>query len=337
MFERDPRPGGFTLVELLVVIAIIGILVVMLLPAVQAAREAARRISCTNRMKQVGLALIICHDAYRSFPMGVGSKREDTSEGVCRFSYATDQSAPWSVEILPFIEEAARHAGADMDGGFQASFDPGINTANKDWQFTANDLYRCPSDPNSTDASPNSNYMGVGGGGLDNHGRASDEVWCRSKHACCDNRVMFNNGILFVNSRIRLKDITDGSSKQYLVAETRYQPLQSGAVATGWEGYETEFFTWAGTLYAGNQAGDCCTCTTTITHAVDGINSSDYDPAEHWHPTPLTRTFGSFHPGGCHVTLADGSVHFLNEGMDIHAYRYLAVRDDGRSGGVLSQ
>jgi len=325
-------PSGFTLVELLVVIAIIGILIALLLPAVQAAREAARRVDCSNRIKQIGLALLIYHDVHKSFPMGVGSERYDTSGGICRFSHATEQSAPWSVLILPYLEELTRQKTFEFDGGFQGTFDLTINTVNKRWQFVPNSNFQCPSDRNSGSDVPNSNYLAVGGGGVDNPGGSNDEVWCRAGHSCCDDRVMFNNGIFFANSKVRIRDLGDGSSNVFMVAESKYQPVQSGAeayAADGAPGYEGEYYSWASSIRAGNESGDCCTCTTTITHAVDGINSSWYDPVRGLEFAPVTRGFGSFHPGGCQVAMADGSVHFLGEEIDINAYRDLAARDDG--------
>ena len=316
--------GGFTLVELLVVIAIIGILIALLLPAVQAAREAARRIDCTNRMKQIGLAVHLYSDAYMMFPAGARSERADTAGGFCLFSGPAGQGAPWSVAILPYFGDKPRYESFDLDSGFQGMLFN--NGTNKLPQFVPNNSFQCPSDPNSTAESTNSNYLGVGGGGID--GGPDNEVWCRSLHPCCDNRLMFNNGIFFVNSEIRLRDLADGSSKQYLLAETRYQVCETGAVASGWWGYEEDFHSWASGVVYGDITSDCCTHMATITHAVDGINSSDYDPSKGFYPDPVTRTFGSFHPGGCNVTMADGSTHFFNEDMDINVFRDLADRED---------
>ncbi|MEA1951699.1 MAG: DUF1559 domain-containing protein [Planctomycetota bacterium] len=330
---RQNGRSGFTLVELLVVIAIIGILIALLLPAVQAAREAARRIDCTNRMKQIGLAALVYHDAFLSFPSGVGSRRADTSGGVCRFSESAVIGAPWAILILPYFEDNARHDAFDFEVGFWGTFrahqGSGNNTFNRDKQFLNNNKYQCPSDPNSTATAANSNYMAVGGGGIDNAGGANDDVWCRAGHPCCDDRIMLNNGVIFINSKIRHRDLQDGSSNQYLIAEGKYMPVASGALAYGNPGYVNDFPSWAGTVRAGNAAGDCCASTVTITHAVDGINSTLYDPTKGLQYFPTTRGFGSFHPGGCHVTMTDGSVHFLNENMDINVYRDLGARGDG--------
>ena len=330
---------GFTLVELLVVIAIIGILIALLLPAVQAAREAARRIQCANKLKQIGLAVLLYHDSHLSFPVGVGSPKDDVSGGGCHFSPPLDLGPPWSVLILPYFEDIPRHAAFDLDAGFPATpSGKRGSSSNQVYQVIPNSKYQCSSDPNSTPDQPNSNYMAVGGGGIDDFGGTNDEVWCRASDPCCTNRLMFNNGIFFVNSEVRARDLADGSSKVYMLAESKYQPVRSGAEASGWANYEEDFFTWAGAIRASGVVGDCCTGTTTITHAVDGINSSDYDPAKWLDYESVTRGFGSFHPGGCHVTMADGSVHFLDEYMDLQIYRDLAAREDGAPvGGFLPE
>ena len=157
--EREPvsrRPlHGFTLVELLVVIAIIGILIALLLPAVQAAREAARRITCANRMKQIGLAVHLYADAHNTFPAGARSELADTDGGFCLFSRPAGQNVPWSVAILPYFDENPHYETFDLDRGFQGFFYN--NSVNKLSQFVPNNKFQCPSDPNSTAESTNSN------------------------------------------------------------------------------------------------------------------------------------------------------------------------------------
>tara|TARA_B100000809_G_scaffold259273_1_gene303976 strand:- start:668 stop:1771 length:1104 start_codon:yes stop_codon:yes gene_type:complete len=317
---------GFTLVELLVVIVIIAILMALLLPAVQTAREAARRVKCANRLKQLALAVHNYHTSHEKFPIGVGSKREDTSGAICRFSAAADSTAPWSVLILPYMEQESRYRALNDNQGFHGTYGDTVKHAE---QFRPNPNFQCPSDPNSTIDASNSNYLAVGGGGIDALGSEYDEVWCRSGHPCCYKRVMFNNGIFFVNSDIRVGLVRDGTSNVYMLAESRYQPMPGGAATYSQPGYKDDHFTWSGGLRAGNSYNDCCTLTTTITHAVDSINSSDYDPTGELLFEPVTRTFGSFHWGGCHVAMADSSVHFLSDSMDINVHRDLGARDDG--------
>ncbi|CAE7855794.1 comGC, partial [Symbiodinium microadriaticum] len=110
---RQSRAKGFTLVELLVVIAIIGVLIALLLPAVQQAREAARRMSCSNKMKQIGLAIHNYHDTHRQFPAGAISGHVTCVNGTTPLGGGGGECnqtfAPWTVLILPFIEENNLH------------------------------------------------------------------------------------------------------------------------------------------------------------------------------------------------------------------------------------
>lgn len=140
---------------------------------------------------------------------------------------------------------------------------------------------------------------------------------------------MFSNGIFFVNSAVHFSDIRDGASNTMLLGETRYQQRPNGALALNNPGYVNDYPAWASALRAGTLSGHCCTSTTMVANAVDGINSLDFDGNKQFDPAPVTRALSSFHPGGCIVALADGSVHFLFEEMDINVYRDLAARADG--------
>ena len=311
------------------VIAIIGILIALLLPAVQAAREAARRLHCSNNLKQIALAVLNYESAYKVYPAGIRSRRVNTSGGIARFSDATGLSGPWSVVILPFLGDAPRYAQFVPGPGYAGT--AAETSVNNSLQFAANPSFQCPSDPNLSAKLTTSNYMAVGGGGIDNLGRPNDQVWVRSDPSCCGSRVMFNNGMFYVNSAVRTKHVSDGTSHVYLLAETKYQVTQSGVLAFSqtYPGYDGEYYSWAGSLRAGNVSSDCCTSTTTIAHAVDAINYANEDPTQTFMPDVVTRAFGSYHPGGCHVAMVDGSVQFLSEEMDINVYRTLAARADG--------
>ncbi len=210
---------AFTLVELLVVIAIIGILVALLLPAIQAAREAARRTECGNKLKQIALALHNYHDTQGAFPSAFTSKRHDVIGGHLFISLPEDlasgdrRGAPWSVAISPFLEDQARYDRFDQDKGFTGVWWQWVS--NLDEQLKPNSKFQCPSDPNSKRDVPNSNYIGVAGGG------AETEAYATSLHY--SDRVFFNNGIFYINSSTRLRDVLDGTTQVFMVAETRYQ------------------------------------------------------------------------------------------------------------------
>ena len=185
---------AFTLVELLVVIAIIGILVSLLLPAVNAAREAARMTTCKNRIRQTGLALIAYEGAHRTLPSGWVS---DEPEG--------DPGWGWATKILPLIEEAALHESFNMS----ASIKDATNQTNRNAFLQ---IYSCPSDPTpeivslNTETGPaitvaRANFVGAFG---------SNEI---------EDEPSNGNGVLFHNSKMPLKKIRDGLSKTFLVGE----------------------------------------------------------------------------------------------------------------------
>lgn len=315
------RKTGFTLVELLVVIAIIGILVALLLPAIQAAREAARRTSCLNQVKQISVALHNHYAARSAFPSGF----ESSSSSCPGFgSGVMNMGPPWSVRILPYLEGNARYESFDFDESFVGTLsvnDGGpSSTVNYDKQGVSNPSFQCVSDPNSNEQAATTNYVGVMGGGTD------AEAACTASLGTQRAKVFFDNGILYANSKTQMRNITDGSSKVFLIGETVYQASHepSGDL----------YHTWAGHRRAAGKP--CCTNPTTLAAAVDGINSqfnafgvaalpNNWNVSNHLIP----RLFGSFHPGGCYMGMADGSVRFVDEEIDINVYRDLGDRMDG--------
>lgn len=120
MYRTMERRGGFTLVELLVVITIIGILISLLLPAVQSAREAARRLQCSNNLKQLALALHNYTSALRVFPPGHISEVQATGTKWC-YTHEVNHGAPWTVLVLPYLEEKARYDEFDFSRNFTSN------------------------------------------------------------------------------------------------------------------------------------------------------------------------------------------------------------------------
>ncbi|OYV81635.1 MAG: prepilin-type cleavage/methylation domain-containing protein, partial [Planctomycetia bacterium 21-64-5] len=197
-FGHSARSRGFTLVELLVVIAIIGVLIALLLPAVQAAREAARRTQCNNNLGQLALAVANYESAFRSLPPGV----LDASGPIQ--SVAQGHHISWLAHILPQVEQ--RNAYKLLD--FSASAYAPANLPVRNWQAN---VFICPSD----------------GGGPFGPGPGT------SNYAGCHHDVEApidadNHGVLFLNSHVRLRDITDGTSQTILTGEKLVTPTDLG-------------------------------------------------------------------------------------------------------------
>jgi prepilin-type N-terminal cleavage/methylation domain-containing protein/prepilin-type processing-associated H-X9-DG protein len=204
--------SGFTLVELLVVIAIIGILIALLLPAVQAAREAARRSQCTNNLKQIGLAMHNYHDTYKVFPPGwiyFGNNQPEFG---------------WAVFIMPFMEQKPLYDAMDPNTRkLRNLFKTGAAQADIDLLQTVIENYKCPSDD-----SPELNSLEDFGGDFFDIATANYKGSCGSENKGKGDE---NTGVLYGNSKIKFADIKDGTSSTFLAGETNSD--QSAAVWAG--------------------------------------------------------------------------------------------------------
>ena len=301
---------GFTLVELLAVIAIIGTLVGLLLPAVQAARESARQAQCSNQMKQLALAIHNYESSNRRFPAGGISNLQ----GQCWQSggwYNTsgqvagdaDSLAPWTVVILPFLDDIARYSKYDMTKGFATTSQWSYPTTNQAVQFKVNPVFKCPADSVTPPTKPSNSYVGVAGGGI--AGTHNVPMPWNSY-----NYYFFINGILYNNSFLPVSKITDGTSKTFLMGENRY--------------FNSTWCAWdSAAIERAGGSGDCWAAaqySATVNQPNSGGNR--------------TITFGSYHPRGLFFALADASVRFISEEIDITTYRYLGRRDDGQANSV---
>jgi len=287
-----------------------------LLPAVQAARVAARRMVCTNRVKQINLALHNYHDTHRVLPPGTlsaGSVNYGTANW-CGSGSNTGR-ASWTVLILPYLERSNQYKQFDCGRQFTTSSNVPGDAVN-DAQFKKNNsAYQCPSDPNSSSDNNNGCYFGVQGGGATPN--------CSSQSG---QRVFFVNGILYHNSATGFRDITDGTSNVFLVGETKYCLTKGGradGVVTGWA--------------SAAKLDDGYSSPIVLAAAMQQINAYAYHGGNADTLNYQTRMFGSFHPGGCQFGLADGSVHFVSETTDINLYRQLSIRNDGLPLGGLPQ
>jgi prepilin-type N-terminal cleavage/methylation domain-containing protein/prepilin-type processing-associated H-X9-DG protein len=328
---RPASPRGLTLIELLAVIAIIGLLVGMLLPAVQGARESARRMSCGNNIRQIALAVEQHHTAHGAFPPGA-----TVSNASCTAGGGTIRQAPWTVYALPGLEQLALYdrldpvSPASRCAALQGDGEPATDAAA---QNTVLPIFKCPSDPAASWAEPSCNYMGVQGGGT------AAEAECRAGTAL-NQRLRFASGILHTNSRVTAGGIRDGLSNVFLVGESRWWSYRGTNV--GWQNW----FAWS----SANRTAAGASHPIVLAAATDPPNNPvvDYDSSKPWQDGSggftntlylgtHTRCFGSRHPGGCHMAMADGSVHFVGEAIAIDVYRQLANRRDGRPVGGLAQ
>jgi prepilin-type N-terminal cleavage/methylation domain-containing protein len=267
------RPG-FTLVELLVVIAIIGVLVALLLPAIQAAREAARRSSCLNNISQLALANHNYEFAVEHLPAGVINP-EGPIDNV-----PDGQHVSWLVQILPYVEMGNAYDAFDLKAGAYAP-------ANSAVRLVPVSLFMCPSFP---------------GDELN-----EDKSAAVSTYAGCYNDVeepidADNNGLLFLNSSIRYRDIKDGSSQTILIGEIWDE------FSLGW--------------VSGTRA------TLRNTSRVNQRPWRQGQPVIPMGPLDVGG-FGSAHPGGINIATADGSCHFITDNTDPEVLRQLGNRADG--------
>ncbi len=331
---RHPTPlrRGFTLIELLVVIAIIAILISLLVPAVQKVREAAARTQCQNTLKQLALAMHNYHDVHKALPPGVvvrgntdpimpGTQATYTNEGSAAGTNM-NSGPPWAVMILPYIEQGARYGQFNTTTG--TYFGIPTNSDYSSWtegakQIVRNPFFECPADANNGDGRANSNYFGIMGGGS-----GCSSPGCECAAAPYNQRVGSNNGLLFVNSLIRLAAIPDGTSNTFLLGESKYLQLldpNSG----------TLFMTWASAYYI--ETSFHSSMATTLAVCQDQINSSNLNATVDDTFETYTHVLGSYHTDGANFALGDGSVHFINNNIDINIYRAMGNRMDGAPSG----
>lgn len=303
-FSQKRTARGFTLIELLVVIAIIAVLVALLLPAVQQAREAARRSSCKNNLKQIGLALHNYHDTHGAFPPGwIGV--EQTAP------FRPDVEGPsgmsWHVMILPFMDQAPLYNQLNFS-------QPVIQTVPNQNSILFNTTitgYRCPSDPGperwdiEEEGSPGTplqtnmptaNYPGVFG---------TTEIHDCETVGLGNN--CWGNGVFGHNTAYKMRDLIDGTSNTFLVGE-RASRLNVPV------GEPAHLSTWAGVIPEGEEA---------FARILGGTDHPPNDPAGH------LEDFSSFHEGGAQFLLGDGRVRFVSENIDGGVYQGLATRQGG--------
>jgi prepilin-type N-terminal cleavage/methylation domain-containing protein/prepilin-type processing-associated H-X9-DG protein len=303
------RRSGFTLVELLVVIAIIGVLVSLLIPAVQAAREAARRMSCQNNLKQQGLALHNFHDAFHVFPAS-GWTAAGPGNPAGKF-------VGWRALITPFIEQSNLHNAYD----FNSNWWEGVNL---NAATVALEVYHCPSVPdrqrttflvakpprpaiNVANPLANSDYEAIMGVQASINGSLYGSA-------------ATNRCVLFRNARIRFADITDGTTTTLLVVECGARPLPyfgrkfrpdiPNDQGQSWADSEGAF-----SLDGANQDGTVIGQGPVLTPRA--INATNFNEPY------------AFHPGGANMVFADGHVQYIADSIGLEQFAALCTRCAG--------
>ncbi len=310
--KRDSkRSNGFTLVELLVVIAIIGVLVALLLPAVQAARAAARRTQCQNRLKQLGLSLMTYHDSFGEFP---ASANFDETRGDP--STARSHFKNWIIDILPYLEQQNLHDSFDLDF-------PINSRLNSKPRGTRIDGLLCPEDAAFQDTP----YSGDGGNWARGNYAANGCLgaystgWRAGAGPTAERwESSLTRGVMGANVATSIKDITDGTTNTIMVAEIRVgiAPIdRRGSWALGGPGASS---LWMHGSDDGNGVNIC-------TLAADNIQKCSDIFAAVGEATVASECMGcnrggsdntqavprSNHVGGIFVCMVDGSVQFISD------------------------
>jgi prepilin-type N-terminal cleavage/methylation domain-containing protein len=303
-----PRRNAFTLVELLVVIAIIGVLIGLLLPAVQSAREAGRRMSCMNNMKQSGLAIHGYATARKAFPP---SSNSGFGKGVWDYSDANQTNDDIRLHsfaslILPYAEANDVFDAIDYD---RSSLAP----ANRSAASIVLPMYRCPSYSGNV-FSKASRYVASTPVGYDKFAiRNYVAMGSRTVVGLSGYPGTSADGVMYPQSKTGFNSISDGTSKTILLAETK----------------EEDAAVWIDGTSAAVAARPLSPLTPDFALNQVAINYTPYytpglfpnpDIQQNWGPS-------SEHPGGANHLLCDGSVKFLNDTIDITTYDALATRN----------
>jgi prepilin-type N-terminal cleavage/methylation domain-containing protein/prepilin-type processing-associated H-X9-DG protein len=293
------RRTAFTLVELLVVIAIIGVLIALLLPAVQAARELARRVSCLNNLRQLGLASHHFHDANKQFPIGVrhSTKADPPAQGTNLY-----------VELLSYFEENNLSRKWDHDDNRN-----NVAAGRKATQALVIPILLCPSDP----LEPVVEFGGFativwdrGFYGMTSYGGNAGKRSVRSDEQTRD-------GIFYMGSNVRSTDIKDGASKTFLFGERYHRDVEFDRFASPLS--LAEIGMWG--YVAGPPASSQVLLSTPV--PINYQFPRGGDDSNRW---DRGCAFGSGHPGGANFVYADGSASFFTEELPLAPLQALSTR-----------
>jgi prepilin-type N-terminal cleavage/methylation domain-containing protein len=336
------KRAAFTLVELLVVIAIIGVLVALLLPAVQAAREAARRSQCSNQLRQIALAWQGHHDAQKGLPSGGWGWRwmADPDAGSGK-----KQPGSWAFSILPYMEGAGVYQiGKGITnpaqkkaalGKLSATVFVGFNCPSRREAKLYPNRNAGSSDQHNADSPPTvarGDYAGNLGPEIQQQGGEPAPLcggrytqWCEgpSPTDAAANKGWVssrfdqhgrNGGVVFQRTAVNFKEITDGTSNNYMVGEKFLQPqfYEDLSQATGSLGFNDDQGLWIG-------------------DDLDNNRNTELPPAQDQDGVPFLFLFGSAHAGGFNMALCDASVRSISYDIDPVTHKRLGHRSDGET------
>jgi prepilin-type N-terminal cleavage/methylation domain-containing protein/prepilin-type processing-associated H-X9-DG protein len=331
------RRSAFTLIELLVVIAIIAILIALLLPAVQQAREAARRTQCKNNLHQLGIALHNYHDVYNQFPLTV------FNTAAPGFNWSDSSRGSYLVRLLPYIEQSnlfnALNFSLSGPAWSTANFEGQVDPAGKLYRQYVIPAYMCPSDPQPIldGHSAKTNYMmSMGNQSMPGGGTA----WgtCSQYNSPGDRNVFglyapghgntdnpsYTSGVLSrLNWAANFRDITDGTSNTIAAGEVLGQCGDHSR--NGWFHFNS---TWIATTAPINFPIAC------VRESLRGVSWDSGSPGplnacNHWQNWQTSQGFKSKHTGGANFVMCDGATKFLSENIDYRIYQRLGDRRDG--------
>jgi prepilin-type N-terminal cleavage/methylation domain-containing protein/prepilin-type processing-associated H-X9-DG protein len=347
-----PNRAAFTLVELLVVIVIIGILLGLLLPAVQAVRAVARNMQCQNNLKEIGTALHNVHDARKRFPPGSDGfdvrkywlDQGDSSKATTASNHGHGQGFSWAVYLLPHLEESRKYnslvwfvppttnptAGRGEGGPNMVTFR----------NFMPSTL-RCPDNPmprfinvysGNRDTTTN-DYVAIAGADIGTSGSktsAASKDWCTAGYGS----VGFN-GVLFVNSKIGAGSVIDGTSKTMMIGEQTDWAVDGSGRRNTCRSSGVGGFFWGGANWTDQTMStgfDSVPNTTTITMTIgtrvctQALQDRNGEYGSNGNNSPLRSPHSD---GGTNTLFADGSVRYLQAGTNLTLTKRLAVRNDG--------
>ena len=308
-----PR-SAFTLVELLVVIAIIGVLVALLLPAIQAAREAARCSSCSNNMRQLGLAFQNFHDTNNCLPPGKVTSSSYPNPVHLKFNIPSGPEHGWAAFLLPFMEMGNLRDQYRLDVTWN-------NAANLPVVQTHVKIHQCPTTPVQKRVATTTNKEACGDYGALTaiEGALVDTGYVDAIPKTSTNGWSMLDGVLRTNQLHRFSDITDGLSNTTWVAEDAGRPTP----------YKGDFARASGSNTSGSAWADPENSYTLHGYTPDCVTSPEKCAINCCNRNEIF----AFHPGGAHCIMGDASVRFLAKGTDIRIVARLVTK----AGGEITQ